>query len=229
MMASCDCYVSLHRSEGLGLTMAEAMALGKPVIATGYSGNLEFMDDANSYLVPYRLVDVPSNWWAYTPGATWATADVDAAARLMRHAWEHPEEARARGERARDDLLKRFSPARTARFVEGRLDALRAQGALASHATGHDARPAIVEAARALAEDGGASLEGERRTRPASLVRRFLRRALWPYLEEQRRVDTAVLEAVASLQRSIEALERRVGQLEDGRRHDAGDEPDRSA
>ena len=45
MIASCDCYVSLHRSEGLGLTMAEAMYFGKPVIATAYSGNLDFMND----------------------------------------------------------------------------------------------------------------------------------------------------------------------------------------
>ena len=51
LMGLCDCYVSLHRSEGLGLTMAEAMALGKPVIATGYSGNLDFMTPENSYLV----------------------------------------------------------------------------------------------------------------------------------------------------------------------------------
>ena len=43
--------------------MAEATALGKPVIASGYSGNLEFMSDANSYLVPYDLVEVPSSWW----------------------------------------------------------------------------------------------------------------------------------------------------------------------
>jgi glycosyltransferase involved in cell wall biosynthesis len=45
LMDACDCYVSLHRSEGFGLSMAEAMALGKPVIATAYSGNLDFMDD----------------------------------------------------------------------------------------------------------------------------------------------------------------------------------------
>jgi glycosyltransferase involved in cell wall biosynthesis len=51
LTARCDCYVSLHRSEGFGLTMAEAMAWGKPVIATAYSGNLEFMDNDNSYLV----------------------------------------------------------------------------------------------------------------------------------------------------------------------------------
>ena len=60
LMAGCDCYVSLHRSEGFGLTMAEAMAVGKPVIATRYSGNVDFMNDENSYLVDYEIV----NGWA---------------------------------------------------------------------------------------------------------------------------------------------------------------------
>src|SRR6476620_2054192 len=111
------------------------------------------MDEANSYLVPYELVDVPTNWWAYSLGATWAEPDVEAAAGLMRHAWEHPDEARAVGERAREELLERFSLRRTAAFVEGRLEDLRAQGTSAARASGHDARPAIVEASQALAED----------------------------------------------------------------------------
>ena len=55
MFAGCDCYVSLHRSEGFGNTLAEAMYLGKPVIATGYSGNMEFMTQQNSYPVDYTL------------------------------------------------------------------------------------------------------------------------------------------------------------------------------
>jgi glycosyltransferase involved in cell wall biosynthesis len=213
IMASCDCYVSLHRSEGLGLTMAEAMVHGKPVIATGYSGNLEFMDESNSYLVPYELADVPTNWWAYAPGATWAEPDVDAAARVMRHVWEHQDEARAIGERARDDIVQRFPLRRTADFLDGRLEDLRARGTMAAHASGHDARPAIVEASQALAEDVGASLEG-RSTRPTSFVSTLLRRAFWPYLAEQRRVDTIVVDAAISLQRSIEDLERRVSKLE---------------
>ena len=59
VVASCDAYVSLHRAEGFGFTIAEAMAFGKPVIATAYSGNLEFMDDTNAWLIPYRLVADP--------------------------------------------------------------------------------------------------------------------------------------------------------------------------
>ena len=58
MIAGCDCYVSLHRSEGLGLTMAEAMYFGKPVIATAYSGNLDFMTEENSYLVPHTMAEI---------------------------------------------------------------------------------------------------------------------------------------------------------------------------
>jgi hypothetical protein len=65
----CDAYVSLHRSEGLGLGMAECMAQGKPVIATAYSGNLEFMTESNSCLVDYALVPVrPGEYIDYEPG-----------------------------------------------------------------------------------------------------------------------------------------------------------------
>ena len=70
LVALCDCYVSLHRSEGLGLTMAEAMALGKPVIATGYSGNLQFMTEANSFLVPWTSTTIPSGCEPYPAGGT---------------------------------------------------------------------------------------------------------------------------------------------------------------
>lgn len=213
-LGACDCYVSLHRSEGLGLTMAEAMALGKPVIATGYSGNLAFMNEVNSYLVPYDLVDVPSTWWAYAPGAKWAEPDIEAAASLMRRVWEHREEARALGERARDGLLERFSMRRTADFVSCRLENLRAMGAIGARASGHDVRPAIVEASRVLSGDVGASLAGHGGASPTSPVRRLLSRALWPYLSDQRRFETAVLDALTALHRSVEELERRTSTLE---------------
>ena len=228
-VAACDCYVSLHRSEGLGLTMAEAIACGKPVVATRYSGNLEFMDEGNSYLVPYSLVEVPPSWWAHQPGAAWAEPDIDAAAGLMRRVWEHPDEARVLGERARDVLLERFSPLRTSAYVEERLDDLRTRGAINVRASRHDARPAILEVSQEVARDVGARLAEERGALPTSLVRRFLRRGLWPYLADQQRVDTAVLDAVTSLHRSIQALELRVYELERSRPGDEIDAPRRDS
>jgi glycosyltransferase involved in cell wall biosynthesis/SAM-dependent methyltransferase len=122
LMALSDCYVSLHRSEGFGLTLAESMALGKPVIATAYSGNLDFMDEQNSYLVPYARRAVGTGAEPYAPDAVWAEPDVDAAARLMRHVVESPEEATARGARAAADIRAKHSPQARAALVKERLE-----------------------------------------------------------------------------------------------------------
>lgn len=84
LMASADCYASLHRSEGFGLTMAESMTLGVPVLATGYSGNLDFMNDSNSWLVPHSLVHIPPGCDPYPTSARWAEPDIDAAAEMLR-------------------------------------------------------------------------------------------------------------------------------------------------
>ncbi len=121
LMAACDCYVSLHRSEGLGLTIAEAMAWGKPVIATGYSGNLQFMSEANSYLVGWEPTAIPDDAAPYPAGGTWADPDLTHAARLMREVMEHPEDARARGERAAMDIATLHSPAVAGRRFAARL------------------------------------------------------------------------------------------------------------
>jgi glycosyltransferase involved in cell wall biosynthesis len=122
LMNLCDCYVSLHRSEGLGLTMAEAMLLGKPVIATGYSGNLDFMKPDTSYLVPWKKVPVGSDAEAYDPHARWAEPDLDEAARLMRHVYENPEEAQSRAKRGQQDLRMRFTPEAAGERMKSRLE-----------------------------------------------------------------------------------------------------------
>jgi glycosyltransferase involved in cell wall biosynthesis len=83
LVAAADCYVSLHRSEGLGLTMAEAMAVGTPVIATGYSGNLSFMSEDSALLVDFTEVTIgPGSY--YPANGHWAEPDLDHAATLMR-------------------------------------------------------------------------------------------------------------------------------------------------
>ena len=68
LMSSCDAYVSLHRSEGIGLTIADAMGLGKPVIATGWSGNTDFMNVSNAFPVGFRLVEIEQNVGPYDAG-----------------------------------------------------------------------------------------------------------------------------------------------------------------
>lgn len=81
---SLDAYVSLHRAEGFGLTCAEAMALELPVIASQYSGNLEFMDTTNSLLVPTKVIRTSRPYGPYPVGTCWGDPDIDAAADMMR-------------------------------------------------------------------------------------------------------------------------------------------------
>nr|WP_222533432.1 glycosyltransferase family 4 protein [Azospirillum sp. 412522] len=85
LMAACDCYVSLHRSEGFGYTMAEAMAYGKPVIASRYSANLDYMDDRSAFLVDgcERFME-PDEYIGVTPGARWFEPSIEHAAQMMR-------------------------------------------------------------------------------------------------------------------------------------------------
>ncbi len=109
MMNLADCYVSLHRAEGFGLTLAESMLGAKPVIATGYSGNMDFMSEDNSYLVPYELVEIDREHRPYSKGSIWAEPDPLIAGQLMREVFENPERARAKGEKAREVIRQKYS------------------------------------------------------------------------------------------------------------------------
>lgn len=121
LMAACDCYVSLHRSEGFGLTMAEAMAIGKPVIATGYSGNVDFMTPENSYLVDYEISRVGAECEIYPADGEWAEPSIEHAAQLMHQVLGSPAEAAARGRRARQDVMRMLSPEATGQRMRARL------------------------------------------------------------------------------------------------------------
>jgi glycosyltransferase involved in cell wall biosynthesis len=124
LMNACDAYVSLHRAEGLGLTMAEAMALGKPVIATGYSGNLDFMNVGNSLLIEHRLVSVDDPTRTYPRGFRWAEPSVEHAAARMRWAYENQAQARALGERAARDVRLTLSLEAAGRRMAARVEEL---------------------------------------------------------------------------------------------------------
>lgn len=127
LMWGADCYVSLHRSEGFGQTLAETMAIGKPVIATGYSGNLAFMREDNSYLVRHTLAPVPPGCDPYPPTAVWADPDLDHAAELMREVFEDPVAARDRGEAAATYIAEHFSTASLAEHARTRLEQIWAE------------------------------------------------------------------------------------------------------
>ena len=124
LMMACDCYVSLHRSEGFGLTMAESMLCGKPVIATGYSGNVDFMTPATSFLVPYRLISLDRTYGPYRAGYHWAQPDLDYATDVMRHVVKDRTSAEAIGVRAREHVRNVLHPTTIAKSVLRRLQDL---------------------------------------------------------------------------------------------------------
>ena len=115
LYASADVYVSLHRSEGLGLGMMETMAMGKPVIATAWSGNADFMNEGNACLVPFRIVpiDEGTQYHRISLGAeqTWAEPEIAAAADWMSRLDASPELRHAIGARARDSIRAFLSEA----------------------------------------------------------------------------------------------------------------------
>ena len=124
LYASQDVYVSLHRAEGLGLGMMESMSLGRPVIATGWSGNMDFMTPDNSRAVAYRLVPVRvddrSPYSARSIGfeGEWAEPDVADAAAKMRLLYADPTLRATLGERARSDMAARARSVESAEFVD---------------------------------------------------------------------------------------------------------------
>jgi len=109
LIAGADVLISLHRAEGFGLSPAEAMALGCPVIATGFSGVLDFMDEANAILVPYRLVPVDDPQRIYK-GQVWADPDLAAAAEALRRLAADPGLRRRLAEAGRLAVAERLSP-----------------------------------------------------------------------------------------------------------------------
>ena len=117
-----DAYVSLHRAEGLGMGMAECMALGKPVIATGWSGNLDFMDGECAALIGYTLVPVPEGGYPDAEGQRWAEPSVAEAAIWMRRLAECPQLSRELGERGRQHVEKMLSPEASVRNLLSALD-----------------------------------------------------------------------------------------------------------
>jgi hypothetical protein len=197
LTAACDCYVSLHRSEGFGLTMAEAMYLGKPVIATGYSGNLDFMTPHNSYLVDYELVPVGEGAAPYPADAEWAEPSVEDAARLMRHVFERREEARAKGQRAAADIRRSHSARKAGQEMRDRLAHVR----VPAPASEHDV---LID--RLADRVAAGPRDGTRRGFVRRHLRSLLLRVMKPFTVFQRDVNADAVNALRQLAEELETV-----------------------
>jgi glycosyltransferase involved in cell wall biosynthesis len=126
LVAACDCFVSLHRAEGFGYTVAEAMLLGKPVIATDYSATTEFLTPDLGLPVRYTLTQLQEDYGPYRRGNRWAEPDLDDAAEKMRWVHQHRATARELGARAAVAVAERFSVQAFAQRLNERLDVIEA-------------------------------------------------------------------------------------------------------
>lgn len=121
---TCDCYVHPYRAEGFGLPILEAMASGLPAIVTGYGPSLDYCNHTNSYLVPAQVVTFPERSVGGFPTVDapfWAEPDGAELARLMRHVFEHREEAREKGRMASSHVLSRYTWENSARVAAVRV------------------------------------------------------------------------------------------------------------
>ncbi|HYN03367.1 MAG TPA: glycosyltransferase [Vicinamibacteria bacterium] len=208
LIGHCDCYVSLHRSEGFGLTLAEAMAQARPTIATGYSGNMAFMTPENSFLVPWRPALVPPGCEPYPAGHRWAEPDLDAAAVLMRTVYESPSLAEERGRQAAADVRTRLSSARTAAFLRERLADIARRRRPAPPAprplTGAERETLEAEM---LLSDGITYRTHSRFGWPGRVVRTAVLRLLRPYVQHSTRVHQHHLKATQEMLDRVRSLE----------------------
>lgn len=218
ILGLCDCYVSLHRSEGFGLTIAEAMSLGKPAIATGYSGNVDFMTEDNSYLVKWTPALVGEDRFFPATGR-WSQPDIGDAARVMRHVFEHQDEARARGRRAETDIRVKHRPETRAEFLRGRLHDIidNRLNRAAVVGTGSEYTYALRRAALLIARGPEIDAATAHKGLYAPIARSWraaMRRLLRNYYVHQRDVGETLLQAIRELevkqQAELDELERRL-------------------
>ena len=227
LMALADAYVSLHRSEGFGLTLGEAMALGKPVIATGYSGNLQFMSPTNSFLVKSQPTAVGTGSEPYHPEEVWAEPDLDDAARLLRLVHDDPAAAAATARQGAEDIRNLHSPAAAAEVMAVRIDEIRRrwrpQRSVANRPGVHDASTLQKTAARI---DEGPAVAGPTRfggpyAPIAKLGRKVLRRTFAMQEMHEREVGGLVVQVLREQQQRLDAVESGVSNLALAEKHRA--------
>ncbi len=122
LIAQSDVLVSLHRSEGFGLPVAEAMYLGTPVITTGWSATTEFTDSGNACVVDYDMIILEKQIGNYEKGNRWADADIGQAAEYMRRLWQEPQYYSEHKERAMSFVREHFNEKMIGKMIAGRIN-----------------------------------------------------------------------------------------------------------
>jgi glycosyltransferase involved in cell wall biosynthesis len=125
LIDACDCFVSLHRSEGFGLGPAEAMSLGKPAILTNWSGNTDYMTSDNCIAIDYKLVQLGQDFGPYKAHQHWAEPDLEQAAHWMKRIVADPELGKAIGLRGQQTIKSQFSPEAVGKIIQARLQEIR--------------------------------------------------------------------------------------------------------
>ena len=125
IIANCNCYVSLHRSEGFGFGPAEAMALGKAVMATHWSGNVDYMRQDNCVGINYQLVTIEQDYGPYKKGQVWAEPDLTQAAQAMQQLAGNHEWAQQLGMKGKETIENEFSPSAVGAMMRKRLATIR--------------------------------------------------------------------------------------------------------
>lgn len=120
LLQSCDCYVSLHRAEGFGLGMVEAMNFGKPVIATDFSGSTDFFSEQTGFPVSYKLRPIQPNEYVWTEGQSWAEPNHQKAIELLKLVFENPHLGKKKGDNARTFVRQRYGKDAVGAVIEAR-------------------------------------------------------------------------------------------------------------
>jgi glycosyltransferase involved in cell wall biosynthesis len=110
LVMECDAFISLHRSEGFGFGAAEALAAGKAVISTDYSGTTDFITTETGYPISYELIPVKEGEYPYWENQVWADPHLESAVEALRRVYHNREEAIHKGLAGRQLIIEKYSP-----------------------------------------------------------------------------------------------------------------------
>jgi len=222
LMASCDCYVSLHRSEGFGITVAEAMLLGRPVIATDYSGAADLLSPDRAYPVGYDLVPIGPDAGPYPPEGEWAEPDIAAAAAAMAAVVADPQDALRRGLRGRGYVREHHSAEAGGTAMRDRLELIRTHRSRPDATGGRRRgdRPFTSYDAVYHRLSQGPQRSGWRRWDPRRWIRGLGLRLARPQARYQREVNYELASSTTFLlEEVLDYVDERARALENAQRH----------